>query len=119
MRCEAARGLVQRDGGHESEARGGRIVRREAYQGARIEVSGRRDPGPPLPPLAARLPVGAEPQSLGCAAGGAGEEVVVGGAGLGDVLDRQWALGLLKTGEWRSESCGAIDAAASLVIASK
>jgi hypothetical protein len=86
---------VERDGRNQGQCRGWRVVRLHAHQGADVEVAGRGDPQPPLPPLAAGLAVGAEPQALGGTGRGAGEEVVVGGAGLGDRFDaRQWPLGL-------------------------
>jgi hypothetical protein len=85
---------VERHGGDQGQCRRGGIGGAHAHQGADVEIAGGRDPGPPLPPLAAGLAIGAQPQGFGGAGGGAGEQIVVGRAGFGDCFDsRQWPLG--------------------------
>lgn len=117
---EGAKDLVQSHCGDQRERGRRRIGGTQAHQSADVEVAGRREPGAALAALAAGLPVGAQPQAIRDAASGAGEQIVVGGAGLGDALDGgQWALGLAKVGAWRSDWSGWIDAAASLEIASR
>ena len=81
-------GVVQGDGGDQRQSRRGRIVGAKPHQGARMEVAGRRFPLPPLPPLAAGLALGAQPEALAGAFARQRGEIVVGGAGFGDRADQ-------------------------------
>jgi hypothetical protein len=87
----AAHRLVEGDGGDQRERRRGRVVGLEPDQGRGVEIARGRMPRPPLPPLAAGLPLGAQPNAfLGAIAGERGD-VVIGGARLWDGADQNRA----------------------------
>lgn len=83
--------LVERDGGEQGQSRRGRVAGLEADQGRGVEVAGRRDPRPALPPFAAGLPLGAQPEALLRAVPRERGDVVIGRAGLGDGADQKSA----------------------------
>lgn len=88
---EGGDGLVERDGGDQSERRGRRVVAAQADERARIEIARWRNPVPALPAPAAGLALGAKPEPLGGAAPRKGGYIVVGGPRLGDELDQNRA----------------------------
>jgi hypothetical protein len=57
-------GLVQGNGGEQRQRRRGRVLRLQPDEGAGIEVARWRDPDPSLPPSAADLPLGAQPEAF-------------------------------------------------------
>ena len=87
--------LVEGDSGDEGEGGRGRVARPEADEGAGVEVSGRRDPGPALPALAAGLALGAQPFAFRSAGAGKSGEIVVGRARLADAADQKSDLAAL------------------------
>ena len=84
MRCDR---LAQRNSRDQSERGRRRVAGLEAHQRRSVEVAGRRDPRFALPPLAAGLPLGAQPQAFGGAVACESSDIVVGGARFGDGAD--------------------------------
>jgi hypothetical protein len=76
----------------EGQRRRGRVAGPEPDERARIEVAGRRLPGPAVPPLASGLALRPQPKALGRAGARELGEVVAGRAGLGDGADQKSAL---------------------------
>lgn len=82
---------MQRDAGNEGEGRRRRIAGPQADERARIQVARRRVPVPALAAPAPALAVGAQPQALGRALPRPRQDIVVGGAGLPNLLDQNKA----------------------------
>ena len=79
-RREARDGLVQRHSGDQRKAWRRRVLGIDPDEGGGIEIAGRRLPAPALPPLPARLALGAKPQALGRPVAREHGEIVIGRA---------------------------------------
>jgi hypothetical protein len=109
-RRELAGRIVQRDGGEQRQCLGGRVSAPQADEAADVQIAGCRGPIPALPAPPRGLALGAQPQPLGLAGGGALGNGVVGRADLreADVADR-------RDGGGRAQGSSAL--AASIVAA--
>lgn len=79
---------MQRHRRNQRQGRCGRVAGLKANDGAGVEIAGRGEPFPALPPLAAGLAIGAQPGAFGRAVAGERGEIVVGGARLCDGSDQ-------------------------------
>ncbi len=119
MPAPTAKRLMERYGGDQGKGRRRRIGGPDPHERADVQIARRGRPDPALAPLAAALPLGAQPETLGRSGRGARDQVVIGRAGFGDRFDPgQWPPAMMAGACGTAGAGSAIDAAAALVTVS-